>query len=253
MRAARTDAGVSAAVNVLNIKLILSPPSKDPSMTIEAHINSFLPPAVRVWKIIRVQGSFHSRTMCDSRMYNYSLPTYVFVEPKDGTPMSSKITWSSQEEKDDSYWVRNVPSESATISSSENQPPSDPSSEKVPSTSSFQIDQALRKQYRIPSTTLSRLRTTLNAYTGSHNFWNFTIGKEFGDRSCQRMMKRLEVTEPFMVNDTEWISLKFHGQSFMLHQIVRDHASVPSMRCTSDGKQRIAQDGGPCHSSRADP
>ena len=29
-----------------------------------------------------------------------------------------------------------------------------------------------------------------------------------------------QVTDPFMVGDSEWVSLKFHGQSFMLHQIV---------------------------------
>ena len=32
-----------------------------------------------------------------------------------------------------------------------------------------------------------------------------------------------QVTDPFMVGDSEWVSLKFHGQSFMLHQIVSTH------------------------------
>lgn len=36
-----------------------------------------------------------------------------------------------------------------------------------------------------------------------------------------RLSKRVQVTDPFIVGDSEWISLKFHGQSFMLHQIVR--------------------------------
>ena len=32
-------------------------------------------------------------------------------------------------------------------------------------------------------------------------------------------MKKLSVSDPKIINDTEWVSVKFHGQSFMLHQI----------------------------------
>jgi tRNA pseudouridine38-40 synthase len=34
-----------------------------------------------------------------------------------------------------------------------------------------------------------------------------------------------QITEPFIVNDTEYISVTFIGQSFMLHQIVRPQSS----------------------------
>lgn len=71
----------------------------------------------------------------------------------------------------------------------------------------------------MPIEVLSRVRDTISKFSGSHNFWNFTVGLEFGDRSCQRVMKNLQVSDPFIVDDSEWISLQFHGQSFMLHQI----------------------------------
>lgn len=109
MRAARTDAGVSAAINVLNLKLILKPSSLSTDTSLEEHINTFLPTAIRVWAIIRVQGGFHARTMCDSRMYNYSLPTYCFLEPKEESLMGRKITWK-QGEKEHGYWKHPPPS-----------------------------------------------------------------------------------------------------------------------------------------------
>lgn len=232
MRAARTDAGVSAAVNVLNMKLILQPASMQEGVSIEDHINIFLPTAIRVWKVTRVQGGFHSRTMCDSRMYNYSLPTYTFLEPRDGTLMGNRVTWADEEQKARSYWQQhppapaNVPVEplSTEVAPTVDTPAVDSQAapaESQKALSAFATDQVLRKQYRMPQETLQALRKTMQSYLGSHNFWNFTVGKDFQDRSCQRIMKRLEVTEPFMVNDTEWISLRFHGQSFMLHQIVR--------------------------------
>ena len=231
MRAARTDAGVSAAINVLNLKLILSPPDMPESTTLEAHINSFLSPAIRIWKIIRVTGGFHSRTMCDSRMYNYSLPTYCFLDPKPGTSMGDKRTKNAPDAEN--WWADKIDTqqpaaESATDENAVKTEASEPvkaeetteaSTGEVPAAangeapevrqegegsedtaqaapSAFREDQKLRKGYRIPPDTLQRVRDMINAYRGSHNFWNFTVGKEFSDRSCQRVMKNLTVRHP---------------------------------------------------------
>lgn len=216
MRAARTDAGVSAAINVLNLKLILSPPDMPADTTLEAYINSFLTPAIRIWKIIRVTGGFHSRTMCDSRMYNYSLPTYCFLDPRPTTSMGEKRSKNAPDQKN--WWetepvtrrpvtmetdeltttdhTESVPPETAPTSGNseaEAEKPADATEAAVP-ISTFREDQKLRKAYRIPQETIQRLRDTINAYRGSHNYWNFTVGKEFGDRSCQRVMKNLTVS-----------------------------------------------------------
>lgn len=192
MRAARTDAGVSAAINVLNLKLILSPPSLPADMSLADHINTFLPAAIKVWSIIRVQGGFHSRTLCDSRMYNYSLPTYCFLEPKDGTLMSGRVSWREGEE---SRWKEVMEEEKkrdeAKKAAEEAPEGSDPI---VYGPSTFQIDQKFRKNYRIPPDVLELVRSTMKQYLGSHNYWNFTVGKEFGDRSCQRVMKAITVS-----------------------------------------------------------
>ena len=58
-RAARTDAGVHAAGNLVNMKLITQIP--DVPDVVEA-VNELLPPEIRVWRILRVQNSFNART-----------------------------------------------------------------------------------------------------------------------------------------------------------------------------------------------
>lgn len=217
MRAARTDAGVSAAINVLNLKLILNPPSKPEDMSLEDYINSFLPDTIRVWKIIRVQGGFHARTMCDSRMYNYSLPTYCFLEPRPQTPMGKRI---ERKEGEIGWWESKTKSEmlDKTVEGGDAAPAeseaartagisSEPAGngESSPSNQrNFKEDQILRKAYRISPDLLDRVNQIFQAFKGSHNFWNFTVGKDFSDRSCQRVMKNLTVS--YCCNST---SLKF--------------------------------------------
>ena len=58
-RAARTDAGVHAAGNLVSLKLITQIPGVP---DVVAAINKLLPPEIRVWGIIRVQNSFNART-----------------------------------------------------------------------------------------------------------------------------------------------------------------------------------------------
>jgi tRNA pseudouridine(38-40) synthase len=58
-RAARTDAGVHAAGNLVSLKLITQIPGVPDVVTA---VNKLLPPEIRVWGIIRVQNSFNART-----------------------------------------------------------------------------------------------------------------------------------------------------------------------------------------------
>ncbi|TSK72087.1 tRNA pseudouridine synthase A, mitochondrial [Bagarius yarrelli] len=74
-RCARTDKGVSAAGQVVSLKLWLIE-------NILEKLNSHLPPQIRVlgWK--RVTGGFNSKNNCDARTYSYMLPSIAF-SPKD--------------------------------------------------------------------------------------------------------------------------------------------------------------------------
>ncbi|KAH9810185.1 pseudouridine synthase [Melampsora americana] len=248
-RAARTDANVHAGCNLICLKLILDPPSlkenvnlttldsseaktsDDPqhhSLPLIKHINSFLPEEIRLWGLERVQNSFHARTLCDSRTYEYSLPTYLFLPPKPGTALYKRLDsiemnqegkkWSESYDEDESealWWKKN---------DSELELDSEPNSTTLSNFKSSVIHK--KSSYRISTSMLQRLKQSVQKFKGTHNFHNFTVGKEFKDRSAIRIIREMTVSDPFVVGGqseadpaTEWISVKFYGQSFMLHQI----------------------------------
>ncbi|KAL8945643.1 MAG: hypothetical protein Q9222_007846 [Ikaeria aurantiellina] len=79
---------------------------------------------------------------------------------------------------------------------------------------------AAKKAYRIHPTRLARIESVLNKYNGTHNFHNYTISKPARDPSAKRVIKSFTIApDPILINNTEWLSLKVHGQSFMMHQI----------------------------------
>jgi len=79
---------------------------------------------------------------------------------------------------------------------------------------------AAKRSYRISSTRLDRVRKCLAMYEGTRNYHNFTVDKAFRDPSAKRVIRSFVVNpEPILINGTEWLSLKVHGQSFMMHQI----------------------------------
>uniref|UniRef100_A0A3P9M5P3 Pseudouridylate synthase 1 homolog n=1 Tax=Oryzias latipes TaxID=8090 RepID=A0A3P9M5P3_ORYLA len=74
-RCARTDKGVSAAGQVVSLKVWLIE-------DILEKINEHLPPQIRVLGLKRVTQGFNSKNNCDARTYSYMLPTVAF-SPKD--------------------------------------------------------------------------------------------------------------------------------------------------------------------------
>lgn len=86
---------------------------------------------------------------------------------------------------------------------------------------------AAKKAYRISDNRKGKVQDMLNAYLGTNNFHNYTIQKSFKDPSAKRHIKSFRVgPTPIIINDTEWLSLKVHGQSFMMHQIRKMVAMV---------------------------
>ncbi|KAK4048363.1 tRNA pseudouridine synthase 1 [Microbotryomycetes sp. JL221] len=224
-RAARTDAGVHAAFNVLSLKLILAPSNKPAEQPLEEYLNTFLPSTIRIWSIVRVQGAFNPRTMCDQRQYEYTMPTHVLLGPKPGTVMSQwLIKCRAQAKKQHTTATAHSESPAASTSSLPEATLAAESATKEfwstrPQDSTWQQDLVAKRAWRIPTPLVEALKAFVQAYEGSHNFYNYTVGKDFRDRSAQRLMRKLEVSEPFVVDDVEYISVGFLGQSFMLHQI----------------------------------
>ncbi|TBU57653.1 tRNA pseudouridine synthase [Dichomitus squalens] len=193
-RAARTDAGVHAAGNVVSMKLINVIPGV-PDLV--ARINEELPPEIRLWSILRVQNSFNARTTCDSRKYTYFFPSYLMIPPKPGSGLYNTLKSQGAEPPAHPFWDR--------VDAEQQASPQD--------------DLRRKRAYRIAPEQLASLREAATKFEGSHNFHNFTVGRDFRDRSCQRFLRSVEILDPAVYGDTEWIAVLLHGQSFMLHQI----------------------------------
>lgn len=64
------------------------------------------------------------------------------------------------------------------------------------SISSTAVDDTRRKrQWRISPEQLLLLRESAKKFEGTHNFHNFTVGRDYADKSSQRHMKKIEVCE----------------------------------------------------------
>lgn len=85
-RAARTDKGVSAAGQVVSLKMLIG------NDCVVDNINSHLPDEIRVLGIKRVTKGFDSKNYCDSRTYCYITPTFAFAPAEEIVTESYRIT-----------------------------------------------------------------------------------------------------------------------------------------------------------------
>lgn len=74
-------------------------------------------------------------------------------------------------------------------------------------------------------------------YVGSKNFHNFTSQRAPHDPSCKRFIISVNVENPRIVDNMEWISVKIHGQSFMFHQIRKMIGLVTMVMRTGAGPE----------------
>lgn len=319
VRCARTDKGVHAAGNVISLKLIVEDPD------IVKKINDALPSQIRVWGFERTNGSFSCYKECDSRWYEYLIPTYSFLPPHPQSFLGKKLVesaekegayeeYKAQQEDVASFWEdaerdylnpilerlepdiklavmeaiqtlevdgemaddakksaagqdsNSKTDDNVIVSSTEDTLTADGSnftdirtdsdiglfgtvpakplnSEEadffaiqsqteppIPKPDLTPVESAIKeikaayikakKAYRISPTRRQRVQDALSTYIGTRNFHNYTIQKTFTDPSAKRVIRSFkEGAKPIIINDTEWLSLKVHGQSFMMHQI----------------------------------
>jgi tRNA pseudouridine38-40 synthase len=309
VRCARTDKGVHAAGNVVSLKMIVE------DSDIVQKINDNLSPQIRVWGIEVTNKSFSCYQLCDSRMYEYLIPSHCFLPPHPSTYLGQKIKelaeengqtkvflerqqevstfWNEVDERDIKPILAQIPEDirqliqkalvfdselrggtqrgtepSAGVQESEEAisrvAKNDPISELQHSATedsdeadfNSKLTQAQRdllgqtiksikaayvkakRLYRIPEQRIRRIQDALDKYIGTQNFHNYTIQKLFQDPSSKRHIKSFVVnTRPIIIDGTEWLSMKVHGQSFMMHQIRKMVAMVALVvRCGCDPK-----------------
>lgn len=155
-RAARTDKGVSAAVQVLSLNL-----PTEAASSLATELNEVLPPKIRIYGAIKTTKYFDAKNYCCGRSYSYLLPTFAIAPPESRTEES----------------------------------------------------------FRASPQLIEEFNKVLAYYRGTHNFHNFTSGKECTDSSSMRYILSIEAGQPFIRDGLEFVVIRLRGQSFMLHQI----------------------------------
>ena len=137
------------------------------------------------------------------------------VSPQRGLDANALATQSDNEEM--------LPLDKATDSEEVSQPIPKP---REPSPLDLAVKQlkaayiSAKNAYRIHPARAARIQSALSHYLGTHNYHNYTIQKSYRDHSAKRVIRSfLMNATPIIINNTEWLSLKVHGQSFMMHQI----------------------------------
>ena len=147
---------------------------------------------------------------CDSRKYAYSFPTYLLIPPRPGSGLFHSLRRQNGGPPAHQFWEFHDPRDDDVSG--------DEDSSKI-KTSARPEELQRKRAWRINAAELDALRVAAKHLEGTHNFHNFTVNKDFRDRSNQRHMKEILVTNPMVHGETEWISVLLHGQSFMLHQV----------------------------------
>jgi len=146
---------------------------------------------------------------CDSRKYTYFFPTYLLIPPRPGSGLFCSLRRQNGEPPAHRFWDFLNQMSGDTNGDVSDQTEFAPRLEEL----------RLKRGWRISVTELNTLRAVVKRFEGTHNFHNFTVEKDFRDRSNQRHMKSIQVADPVVHGETEWISVLLHGQSFMLHQV----------------------------------
>lgn len=220
MRACRTDKGVHAAGQVVSLKMEML--QSDMTPLIQKALFS-LSPAIRVYGAVEAASSFHSKERCDSRIYQYVLPTYVFAEllPGDFFKTTDEEESKSLEDSCDEEELVKTNGEDSLYTKF--------------STSADDLTKI--RAFRLSPDRLAFLSALLQAFQGTHSFHNFTPPRAIKENSPQRYIRSVTLHNPFSMTPSangdngdspllfvdgegvEWASIRLHGQSFLLHQI----------------------------------
>lgn len=226
MRAARTDKGVHAAGNVVSLKMIVE------DEDIVERINSHLPESIRIWGITRTNKGFDCKKMCGSRVYEYLIPSYTFLPPRPESFLGKRITAVNGASELHPFW-QNIETRVSDLDKSQF------SNELLQNVKTIEAN--AREAFRISPELMERVREAFRLYEGERNFHNFTLSKHFSDPSAKRFISSINVSDPKIINGTEWLSIKLHGQSFMLHQIRKMVALVILVLRTNCPMSRIVE------------
>ena len=201
-RSARTDRGVHALSQCCAMKLVFPENGKQEFIN---QVNSFLPADIRIQALTKVSKGFNAKALCTRRRYHYLLPTFSVKDIN----VTNEMLLNRYKEQGA---VQGAGYESGYV---------DPNTSRSLTKESLASLRSKFTSYRIDHDSLEKLRSGLKAFEGTHNFHNFTSGKEASEANAKRYIISFECGEPYISETTgvEYVLISVLGQSFLLNQI----------------------------------
>jgi tRNA pseudouridine38-40 synthase len=128
--------------------------------------------------------NFHAKTACDSRVYEYLLPSYTLMPRK-------PVDLSKFEVQPEQKFI------------------------ELPAATPEEMAQ--KRAYRISDDQLAHVQSILEAFVGTHNFHNYTIGRHYKDKASNRYIMSFKVKSPFTLIFSEiWSQAQINLTLFTL-------------------------------------
>lgn len=194
-RAARTDKGVHANAQCIAAKLSVhqgdegnDEERRQARRAFVEKVNEFLPSDMCLHHITKVTKKFNAKNFCGSRKYHYLVPSYACL-PKETMKQHLDSVGGNIEE--------------------------------------LKALEAM-KGYRMGTERRTELEGVLGCFEGTFKFHNFTSGKLSSDGDASRYIKKFNVLEVVVDEQSgvEWLLIEIHGQSFLYNQIRKMVAAV---------------------------
>ncbi|KAF9761641.1 tRNA pseudouridine synthase 1 [Nosema granulosis] len=177
----RTDKGVHAVLNLVVCKI-----QKEINDLLQDSLSNHLQEkGIHLYKILRLTKSFVPSKQTAYRTYEYVIPTYFLKEGD----FSKEIV------------VREEPA----------------NPERLKAREYFEKDIKDVLGHKASQEDLEVFKKIVMGFEGTRFYHNYTVLSN--PKGKQRFIQRVEVSDPYVVDDIEYIRITLDGQSFLLHQI----------------------------------
>lgn len=252
----RTDKGVHACAQVISMKIELQQDNeaqqklsneelqkltkrekllyeqkqhKESLDTVRIKLNKTLPNDIQIFDIVRTTRTFCAKTARDKVRYQYMIPSFLLLSPKQIRIIMDRILDINNDNDD----TNNAKNNDTNQNNHDDDDEASTSSSILPTEtlSIEQIRQLQKELYsiRVTKEQLQTLQKSLKVYEGTHSFHNFSRRVNADEARASRYIVSFHVEEPIIFdnhnNDTnelsaiEWIPTNVIGQSFLLNQI----------------------------------
>lgn len=195
----RTDKGVHASFNLLSVKI-----SQEPTPELFQILQSdFSEKNMHLYKMVKLPKKFLDHKCARSRIYKYFIPTYFLQESNFEEEWKRQELIDNGKESEKQEKIRRIYGEE-------------------------EIKEEIRKIKGYTSNSIAILKNMLNLYVGTKNYHNFTLKRVEGN--MKRFIKQITISDPIIRHGVEYVEVKIHGQSFLLHQI-RKMISFAVLNC----------------------